>query len=120
VKRRDPLAFFGSVTHNWSLSGRQAGNDVDRGDTIDVRLGTLLATSPDRSLRLALDVIRSGRDELNGIKTTGSNQTAALFEFGVATIISPRTLLDLRALSGSPQIPLISGSESHYRLDCMK
>ncbi|HEX7226458.1 MAG TPA: hypothetical protein VF353_01685 [Candidatus Binatia bacterium] len=50
VKRRDPLAFFGSVSHNWSLSGRQAGNDVDRGDTVALRLGTLLATSPDTSL----------------------------------------------------------------------
>jgi hypothetical protein len=97
VKRRDPLAFFGSVTHNWSLSGRQAGDDFDLGNTVGLRFGTLLATSPDTSLRFALDVSRFGRDERNDIKIPGSNQTAALFEFGVATIILPRTLLDVRA-----------------------
>ena len=100
VKRRDPLAFFGSVTHNWSLSGRQSGDDFDRGDTVGLRFGTLLATSPDTSLRFALDVSRLGRDERNDIKIPGSNRTAALFEFGVATIILPRTLLDVRAGMG--------------------
>jgi hypothetical protein len=97
VKRRDPLAFFGSVANSWNLSERQGGNDVDEGNAVGVRLGTLLATSPDTSLRLAFEVSRSGRDELNGQKISGSNQTAALFEFGGATIILPRTLLDVRA-----------------------
>jgi hypothetical protein len=97
VKRRDPLAFFGSVAHSWNLSERKVGNDVDEGNTIGLRLGTLLATSPDTSLRIALEVSRSGRDELNGLKISGSNQMAALLEFGIATIVLPRTLLDVRA-----------------------
>jgi hypothetical protein len=87
----------GSVAHSWSLSGTESGNDVDPGNTVGVRLGTLLATSPDMSLRFALEVSRSDRDELEGLKIPGSNQTAALFEFGVATVILPRTLLDVRA-----------------------
>src|SRR5688572_31713302 len=81
VKRRDPLAFFGFVANSWNLSEWQGGNDVDEGNTVGVRWGTLLATSPDSSLRLAFEVSRSGRDELNGQKISGSNQTAALFEF---------------------------------------
>jgi hypothetical protein len=96
VKRRDPLAFFGSVAHNWSLSRTQGGNDIDRGNTVGVRLGTLFATSPDTSLRFALDVTRSGRDEVNRMKIPGTNQTAAVLEFGVATVILPRALLDVR------------------------
>jgi hypothetical protein len=97
VKRRDPLAFFGSVAHSWNLARSQRGNDIDEGNTIGLRLGTLLATSPDTSLRIALEVSRSGRDELNGLKISGSNQMAALLEFGIATIVLPRTLLDVRA-----------------------
>jgi hypothetical protein len=34
VKRRDPLAFFGSVAQTWNLSERQSGNDVDEGNTV--------------------------------------------------------------------------------------
>ena len=94
VKRRDPLAFFGTVSHNWSLSGRQAGNDVDLGDTLGLRLGTILATSPDTSLRFALEMNRSARAEINSRKIPGSDSVIGLFEFGLATIVLPRTLLD--------------------------
>jgi hypothetical protein len=63
VKRRDPLAFFGSVAHTWNLSERQSGNDVDEGNTVGVRLGTLLATSPDTSC--ALPSMSAALDEMN-------------------------------------------------------
>jgi hypothetical protein len=94
VKRRDPLAFFGTVSHNWSLSGKQAGNDVDLGNTVGLRLGTILATSPDTSLRFALEMNRSARAEINSQKIPGSDSVIGLFEFGLATIVFPRTLLD--------------------------
>jgi hypothetical protein len=100
VKRRDPLAFFGTFFYNWSLSGRQAGNNVDLGNTIGLRMGTILATSPDTSFRFALDLNRSGKLELNRRKIPGSNTTVALFEFGLATVITPRTLFDIRASIG--------------------
>jgi hypothetical protein len=63
VKRRDPLAFFGSVAHSWNLSERQSGNDVDEGNTVGVRLGTLLATSPVTSC--ALPSMSAALDEMN-------------------------------------------------------
>jgi hypothetical protein len=97
VKRRDPLAFFGTISHNWSLSGKQAGSDVDLGNTIGFKSGTILATSPDTALRFALEVNRSGRAEVNRKKISGSNTAVGLFEFGVASIVLPRTLIDLRA-----------------------
>jgi hypothetical protein len=100
VKRRDPLAFFGTVSHNWSLSSRQAGNDVDLGDTVGLRLGTILATSPDTSLRFALEMNRSARAKINSQKIAGSDSVIGLFEFGLATIVLPRTLLDFTAAVG--------------------
>jgi hypothetical protein len=106
VKRRDPLAFFGSAFHNWSLSGRQAGNDVDLGNTVGFRIGTIFATSPDTSFRFALDLGRSGKMQLNGRKIPGSNSTMAVFEFGLATVILPTTLFDIRAGIGlTPEAP---------------
>lgn len=97
VKRRDPLAFFGTISHNWSLSGKQAENDVDLGNTIGLRFGTILATSPDTSLRFVLEMNRSGRAEINGRKIPGSDSVVGLFEFGLASIVLPRTLLDVTA-----------------------
>jgi hypothetical protein len=110
VKRRDPLAFFGTLSHNWSLSGKQAGNDVDLGNTVRLRLGTILATSPDTSLRFALELDRSTRTEINSRKIPGSDSVISLFEFGLATIVLPRTLLDftvgLGLTSDSPDFTL--------------
>jgi hypothetical protein len=97
VKRRDPLALFGTISHDWSLSDKQAGNDVDAGNTIGIKSGAILATSPDTALRFALEVNRSRRAEINREKIPGSNSVVGLFEFGVATLAFPRTLLDLRA-----------------------
>jgi hypothetical protein len=96
VKRRDPLAFFGTVAHSWSLSGRQAGNQVDAGNTVGLRFGTILATSPDTSLRFALQLSRAGKTEVNRRKIAGSETTGAVFEVGVSTIVLPRTLVDVR------------------------
>jgi hypothetical protein len=106
VKRRDPLAFFGSVFYNWSLSGRLGGNAVDLGDTVGFRIGSILATSPDTSFRFALDFGRSAKMALNHRKLAGSESTLGVFEFGLATIILPRTLLDVRAGIGlTPESP---------------
>ena len=97
VKRRDPLAFFGTISHNWSLSGKQAGNDVDLGNTLALRVGTILAASPESSLRFAFEMNRSARTEVNHRKIPGSDTVVSLVELGLATIVLPRTLLDLTA-----------------------
>jgi hypothetical protein len=93
VKRRDPLAFFGTISHAWSLSR----NDVDLGNTVGLRFGTILATSPDTSLRFSLEMNRSARTKIDSSKIPGSDTVDSLFEFGLATIVFPRTLLDLTA-----------------------
>lgn len=93
VKRRDPLAFFGTISHAWSLSR----NDVDLGNTVGLRFGTILATSPDTSLRFTLDMNRSARAKIDSRKIAGSDSVVSLFEFGLATNVFPRTLLDLTA-----------------------
>ena len=97
VKRRDPLAFFGTVSHIWSLSGRQGGNDFDAGNRLGFRLGAILATSPDSSLRFAFELSRAGKTEVNRRKINGSDVTVALLEIGASTTILRRTLLDVRA-----------------------
>jgi hypothetical protein len=93
VKRRDPLAFFGTISHAWSFSR----NDVDLGNTVGLRFGTILATSPDTSLRFTLEMNRSARTKIDNSKISGSDTVDSLFEFGLATIVFPRTLLDLTA-----------------------
>jgi len=111
VKRLDPLALFGTVAYTWNLSDKQAGNDVDPGNTVLLRLGNILATSPETSLRAVLEVNRSGKTELNKRKLPGSNPVVAIFEFGLATIVLPRTLLDIRAGIG------LTSEAPDFRLD---
>jgi hypothetical protein len=111
VKRLDPLAFFGTVAYTWNLSDKQAGNDVDPGNSVLIRLGNILATSPETSLRAVLEINRFGKTELNRRKLAGSDPVVAMFEFGLATVVLPRMLLDIRAGIG------LTSDSPDFRLD---
>jgi hypothetical protein len=100
VKRRDPLAFFGTLSYTGNLSDSLRGNSIDPGDAISFRFGTVFATSPDTSLRFAFEFSRAGKLESEGRKVPGSNTSVGLFELGLATIVYPQTLLDFRAAIG--------------------
>jgi hypothetical protein len=100
VKRRDPLAFFGTLSYTGNLSDSLRGNRIDPGDAVGFRFGTVFATSPDTSLRFGFEFSRAGKLESRGEKIPGSNSSLGLFELGLATIVYPRTLFDFRAAIG--------------------
>jgi hypothetical protein len=106
VKRRDPLALFGTLSYTGNLSDTVAGNRINPGDAIGLRVGTVFATSPDTSLRFAFEFSRAGNLEFERKKIPGSNTSIGLFEVGLATIVYPRTLLDFRGAIGlTPDSP---------------
>jgi hypothetical protein len=96
VKRQDPMVFYGSLAHARTLSRNVAGNEIGPGDTTSLKIGAILAASPDTSLRFAFEMSRAGKIELNGRKQPGSDTSVALLEFGLASVLSARTVLDLR------------------------
>jgi hypothetical protein len=100
VKRRDPLAFFGTLSYTGHLPDTAAGRRINPGDAVGLRIGTVLATSPDTSLRFAFELSRAGKSELERKKIPGSDTTLGLLELGLATVVYPRTLMDFRAAIG--------------------
>jgi len=106
VTREDPLVFFLSPSYSWVFEREKNGIDVDPGDAIGLKAGTILATSPETSLRISLDVSRAGRTRIAGSDVPGSDTTVGIFEFGVAKLLTRRTLLDVHLGIGlTPDAP---------------
>lgn len=97
VTRRDPVVFFGGLSHAFNRERRIAGRLVDPGDSTGVRLGSIIALSPDTSLRLGLDVSRSRDIRLDSSAVAGSGTVLGEFSTGFSFVLTPRTLLGIEA-----------------------
>jgi len=100
VKRADPLVFFGTYTYSHNFSDEKAGLEVDPGNTNSLRVGTILATSPNTSLRAAFNVAYFNKTRISGQTIPGSDQTFGLLEFGGSMVLSERTALDVAVGAG--------------------
>jgi hypothetical protein len=106
VTREDPLVFFLSPSYSWVFEREKSGIDVDPGDAVGLKAGTILAASPETSLRLSVDLSRAGRTRIAGADVPGSDTTVAIFEFGVAKLLTRRTLVDVHVGIGlTPDAP---------------
>lgn len=95
VKRQDPMVFFGGV--NLSRYGARAGEAgrLAPGNGVGMRVGALLAASPDTSLRASLDLSRNGRSRLNGAALPGTDTLNGVLELGLSSVVSRRVAVDL-------------------------
>lgn len=97
VKRQDPLVYFGTLSYSANLSGTQAGAEINPGDAVGLKFGTILAASPDTSLRFAVNLARFNESSINGTKIPGSDSLNGLLEIGGSSVVSRKTLLDISA-----------------------
>ena len=105
AKRQDPLVFFGTASYTAVLE-RRHGAEIDPGNSIGVKLGTMLAASPRTSLRGGFEASRSGRTKIDGAEIPGSDAMVATVQFGLATLLSRRSLLDVQLSVGvTPDAP---------------
>jgi len=95
VLREDPLVFFFSPSYTWIFKDQKNGIDVDPGDVGGWKAGTLLAASPETSLRAAFELSRSARTKLAGQSAPGSDTTVGILELGFAKTLGRRTLIDV-------------------------
>ena len=110
VKRDDPVVFLATVSYAWVPVRAHEGSNIDPGDAVGLRLMTLLAASPQTSLRTGVDLSRAGHTRVNGMTLPGSDTSIASLQFGLSTLISRRTLLDVQFSAGlTPDAP-------HYAL----
>ncbi len=96
VKRQDPLVFTAGFTWQTAL---ESGNVVP-GDQYTPAVGMLFAVSPETSLRFAQQVSFIRGASLNGTAVPGSDQTQAVFTFGLLSILARGLTLDLSTSIG--------------------
>jgi hypothetical protein len=106
VKRQDPLVFFGTVSYTSVLERSHDGAEIDPGDPIGLELGTVLAASPRAAIRGGFELSRGGRTRINGVAIPGSDAAVATLQFGLAMLLSRRSLLDIQLSVGvTPDAP---------------
>lgn len=106
VKRQDPLVLFGTASYIALLERRHGEADIDPGDALGLKLGTMLAASPRTSIRGAFELNRGARTTINGVEIPGSDAAVATLQLGLATLLSKRSLLDLELKIGlTPDTP---------------
>jgi hypothetical protein len=99
-KRLDPLVVFGGLSYFSSASREISGNRVSGSDVIAGRVGGSLAVSPGTSITMGLNmsyVTDPGRASLV-LPTT--DRFLSSVDVGLATIVGPRTLLNVTAQFG--------------------
>ncbi|MDH3665112.1 MAG: hypothetical protein OEU92_34705, partial [Alphaproteobacteria bacterium] len=96
VKSQDPLAFFGSVAYEKTFEE----DDLDPGDRIGMSIGTVLAASPETSLRASLRQDFIGDAEFDGDQLDGTDQMVATLNVGASSVLGRGVLLDASAEIG--------------------
>lgn len=95
VKSHDPLVFFANFSYTANLPDEKNGTDINPGDAIGFGLGTILAASPDASLRFAFDQSFIMESRVNGDRVPGSDVVQSSLEVGGSMVLSKSVLLDL-------------------------
>ena len=93
LKRQDPLAFTGAVAYETTFEQ----DDIDPGDELSFSIGTVLAASPETSLRLALSQSFVEETEVGGARIRGSDQVMASLTLGAAAVLGRGLLVDVSA-----------------------
>jgi hypothetical protein len=94
-KAADPLVFIGSASYTANLSTRTKAGWRDPGDTFALGGGAILAVSPDTSMSFLLDFHVKPEDHLGGNGLIGTDETVAVLQLGIATVLSRRALLNV-------------------------
>ena len=106
VMRQDPLVFFGTASYAHVFKRDRGGAEVNPGDSIGLKVGSILAASPETSLRAAFDFTRTSRARVGGASVAGSDATVGIVEIGLATLLTGKTLLDVELGIGvTPDAP---------------
>jgi hypothetical protein len=93
-KASDPLVFLASLSYTANLPTGTSAGRRDTGDTFGLGAGAILAVSPETSLSFLLDFHYRPEDHLGGRTLIGTDETFAVLQVGLATVITRRVLLN--------------------------
>lgn len=97
VKRQDPMVFFGSLSHAMTYSKTIDGSRIEPGNVTGAKVGSILAVSPDTSMRFGFEFSRIAETSINGTPVAGSDAIVGLFNTGLSFVLTPKTLLGIEA-----------------------
>lgn len=110
VKRRDPLVFYGGLSYAAPQSRDISGVDVEPGDTLGARFGSILAASPASSVTLGINLGFVEATRVDGARVPDSDTVISTLQVGFSNILARRVLL---TLSGDFRL---SGDVPDFRL----
>lgn len=84
IKRQDPLAFVAGAFYAKSFEK----DSIKPGDAAGLSLTAVLAASPATSLQFGFTQVHRQRQEFNGAKLAGSDQTYGLVTLGASSVLS--------------------------------
>jgi hypothetical protein len=103
LKTQDPLVFYGGLFYTSIFSEDQPAGNVDPGDSFGITLGTILAASPETSLRASLGQSFVKELNFNDRELAGTDAVGAVLELGLSSLLSQSTLLDVSVGVGLTQ-----------------
>lgn len=91
IKRHDPVTLIGGLSYQHTFESRQ----TQPGAAIGLNVGSLIALSPETSMRFIVSTLFQSETKISGTKVVGSDRTIASFIIGGSIVMKPGTLLNL-------------------------
>ncbi len=118
VKRLDPLVLVGGVSYSIPFARQVAGTEIAPGRALGLRMGGLLAASPETSISLGLNLNWAGATRIGGQEVLDSDMVSGTLQIGLGTILTRRTLLnvtgDFRVTGNVPNFRLSFSFPTRY------
>lgn len=91
IKRQDPVTLIAGLSYQYTLESHQ----IKPGSAIAINFGSLIALSPETSMRFSISTLYQRETEMSGSKIVGSDRSIASFIIGGSIVMMPGTLLNL-------------------------
>lgn len=111
LKRQDPLVYYAGLSYAWPRARQIGGTEIEPGDTLGVRLGSILAASPQASVNVGLNLGFVRATRLDGERVPDSDTVVGTLQIGFGTIFTRSVLLNL---SGDFRV---TGNVPNFRLN---
>ncbi len=91
TKRQDPLIFTGNIRYEYA----EKKHNTQPGQGIGLTIGTVLAASPETSIRFALNQTFVSETNVNNQNIIGSDQVISSFSLGASSVIDRGNFLNV-------------------------
>jgi len=96
TKRQDPLIFTANLNYEYA----KAKHSVQPGESLGFSIGTVLAASPETSIRIALNQTFVGETEINNQKIFGSDRVIGALTLSASSVLDRRNFMNVSVEMG--------------------